>query len=201
MTFAIVDDSADDREALKKQLLPYLTQNHFSAEITEFENAEEFLLAASQKTFSVVFLDIYMKEKTGMDVAQELFNSGCNSKLIFLSSSTDFFRQSYAVHAVYYLVKPIVPEEFRLAMQFLKLRPEYDVPFLEIVHNNVSRTIPTEPHHDHLHAGGNHSPLRPFSGAGGKTGTGRTVSPLHPWYSREYAAHTGYGEKCILPAK
>ena len=113
MTFAIVDDSADDREALKKQLLPYLTQNHFSAEITEFENAEEFLLAASQKTFSVVFLDIYMKEKTGMDVAQELFNSGCNSKLIFLSSSTDFFRQSYAVHAVYYLVKPIVPEEFR----------------------------------------------------------------------------------------
>lgn len=144
MTFAIVDDSTDDREALKKQLLPYLTQNHFSAEITEFENAEEFLLAASQKTFSVVFLDIYMKEKTGMDVAQELFNSGCNSKLIFLSSSTDFFRQSYAVHAVYYLVKPIVPEEFRLAMQFLKLRPEYDVPFLEIVHNNVSRTIPTE---------------------------------------------------------
>ena len=49
MTFAIVDDSADDREALKKQLLPYLTQNHFSAEITEFENAEEFLLAASSK--------------------------------------------------------------------------------------------------------------------------------------------------------
>lgn len=43
MTFAIVDDSADDREALKKHLLPYLTQNHFSAEITEFENAEEFL--------------------------------------------------------------------------------------------------------------------------------------------------------------
>ena len=32
MTFAIVDDSADDREALKKHLLPYLTQNHFSAE-------------------------------------------------------------------------------------------------------------------------------------------------------------------------
>ena len=73
MTFAIVDDSADDREALKKQLLPYLTQNHFSAEITEFENAEEFLLAASQKTFSVVFLDIYMKEKTGMDVAQDVY--------------------------------------------------------------------------------------------------------------------------------
>ena len=32
MTFAIVDDSADDREALKKQLLPYLTQNHFSVD-------------------------------------------------------------------------------------------------------------------------------------------------------------------------
>ena len=144
MTFAIVDDSTDDREALKKQLLPYLTQNHFSAEITEFENAEEFLLAASQKTFSVVFLDIYMKEKTGMDVAQELFNSGCNSKLIFLSSSTDFLRQSYSVRAVYYLVKPIVPEEFEQAMQFLELQPDYAVPFLEIVQENVPRSIPTE---------------------------------------------------------
>lgn len=144
MNIALVDDSAADRNSLKLYLHIYLKKHRITAELEEFTCAEEYLEAAQHRTFDVVFLDIYMKQKTGMDAARELFAAGSRTKLIFLSSSTDFFRQSYAVHAVYYLVKPIVPEEFRLAMQFLKLRPEYDVPFLEIVHNNVSRTIPTE---------------------------------------------------------
>ena len=92
----------------------------------------------------MVFLDIYMKQKTGMDAARELFAAGSRTKLIFLSSSTDFLRQSYSVRAVYYLVKPIVPEEFEQAMQFLELQPDYAVPFLEIVQENVPRSIPTE---------------------------------------------------------
>ena len=85
-----------------------------------------------------------MKQKTGMDAARELFAAGSRTKLIFLSSSTDFLRQSYSVRAVYYLVKPIVPEEFEQAMQFLELQPDYAVPFLEIVQENVPRSIPTE---------------------------------------------------------
>ena len=85
-----------------------------------------------------------MKQKTGMDAARELFAAGSCTKLIFLSSSTDFLRQSYSVRAVYYLVKPIVPEEFEQAMQFLELQPDYAVPFLEIVQENVPRSIPTE---------------------------------------------------------
>ncbi|MDY3655820.1 MAG: LytTR family DNA-binding domain-containing protein [Ruminococcus callidus] len=144
MNIALVDDSAADRNSLKLYLHVYLKKHRITAELEEFTCAEEYLEAAQHRTFDVVFLDIYMKQKTGMDAARELFAAGSRTKLIFLSSSTDFLRQSYSVRAVYYLVKPIVPEEFRLAMQFLKLRPEYDVPFLEIVHNNVSRTIPTE---------------------------------------------------------
>ena len=38
----------------------------------------------------------------------------------------------------------IVPEEFEQAMQFLELQPDYAVPFLEIVQENVPRSIPTE---------------------------------------------------------
>lgn len=143
MNIALVDDSAADRNCLRSYLQAYLEQHCITAELEEFTCAEEYLEAAKQRTFEVVFLDIYMKQKTGMDAAKELFSAGSPTKLIFLSSSTDFLRQSYSVRAVYYLVKPIVPEEFEQAMQFLELQPDVAVPFLEIVQENVSRSIPT----------------------------------------------------------
>lgn len=144
MNIALVDDSAADRNSLKLYLHVYLKKHRITAELEEFICAEEYLEAARHRTFDVVFLDIYMKQKTGMDAAKELFAAGSRTKLIFLSSSTDFLRQSYSVRAVYYLVKPIVPEEFEQAMQFLELQPDYAVPFLEIVQENVPRSIPTE---------------------------------------------------------
>lgn len=144
MKFAILDDSSSDRNALKSYLFKYMEKHHISAQISEFSSAEQFLEISSDEKFTVIFLDIYMKNKTGMDVAKELFSSGNNAKLIFLSNSTDYLRQSYSVRAVYYLVKPIVAEEFELAMRFLELKPEYDVPYLEIVHDGVKRKIPTE---------------------------------------------------------
>ncbi|MGN0613473.1 MAG: LytR/AlgR family response regulator transcription factor [Porcipelethomonas sp.] len=130
MRFAIADDSAQDRAELISYIRAYLSEHNITAELSEFDSAESFLAAFRNQTFQVVFLDIYMKEKSGMEAAQELFASGNSPKIIFLSGSTEFFRQSYAVHAVYYLVKPVVPEEFELAMQFLELQNQYDVPVL-----------------------------------------------------------------------
>ncbi|MGN1481315.1 LytR/AlgR family response regulator transcription factor [Porcipelethomonas sp.] len=144
MRFAIVDDSSEDRSELKSYILSYLSEHNIMAELSEFESAESFLFACKRESFQVVFLNIYMKEKSGMEAAQELFSSGKSPKIIFLSSSTEFFRQSYAVHAVYYLVKPIVPEEFELAMQFLEIHNSYDVPLLKFRQNNVERSVPTE---------------------------------------------------------
>ena len=107
MNIALVDDSATDRNSLKLYLHVYLKKHRITAELEEFTCAEEYLEAAQHRTFDVVFLDIYMKQKTGMDAARELFAAGSRTKLIFLSSSTDFLRQSYSVRAVYYLVKPL----------------------------------------------------------------------------------------------
>ena len=144
MKFAITDDSYEDRCEIKSYICSYLSEHNITAEISEFDSAESFLSAWESESFQVVFLDIYMKEKSGMEAAQELFSSGKSPKIIFLSSSTEFFRQSYAVRAVYYLVKPIVPEEFELAMQFLEIQDSYAVPFLKFKQNNVERSIPTE---------------------------------------------------------
>ena len=70
MNIALVDDSAADRNSLKLYLHVYLKKHRITAELEEFICAEEYLEAARHRTFDVVFLDIYMKQKTGMDAAK-----------------------------------------------------------------------------------------------------------------------------------
>ena len=125
MRIAIVDDIETERALLKMRLERQLSLYGVETEILEFDSSESFLAAEKERHFTVAFLDIYMKGLSGMDAAKELFSAGSRTKLIFLSSSTDFLRQSYSVRAVYYLVKPIVPEEFEQAMAFLELQPDY----------------------------------------------------------------------------
>ena len=66
MNIALVDDSAADRNSLKLYLHVYLKKHRITAELEEFTCAEEYLEAAQHRTFDVVFLDIYMKQKTGI---------------------------------------------------------------------------------------------------------------------------------------
>lgn len=144
MKIAIVEDNQSDRAIIKSYVSLYMQEHGLSVEIMEYENAEEFLEAHKKEKFRAVFLDIYMNGKTGIEAAQEIFSLGGQCGIIFISSSTEFFRQSYAVNAIYYLVKPIVEEEFQLAMKFLKLVPQYDVDFIQISYNGVERSIFTQ---------------------------------------------------------
>ena len=78
MTFAIVDDSADDREALKSNCSPTSHKTIFP-QITEFEKCRGISSRCQSKDLLCRIFEHLHERKTGMDVAQELFNSGCNS--------------------------------------------------------------------------------------------------------------------------
>lgn len=144
MKIAIVDDLETDREALKKYLMPYLTSNNISAEVEEFDSGESFLEAFRPRKYGVVFFDIYMRGCTGISVAEKVFQQDQKCKIIFLTTSAEYFRKSYALHAVYYLIKPIIPQEFTLAMRFLELKPQYAVQYLNTFRNSLLYQIPTE---------------------------------------------------------
>lgn len=90
MKFAIADDSYEDRCELKSYICSYLSEHNITAEISEFDSAESFLSAWESESFQVVFLDIYMKEKSGMEAAQELFSSGRVRKSFFFPAVLNF---------------------------------------------------------------------------------------------------------------
>ena len=85
MNIALVDDSAADRNSLKLYLHVYLKKHRITAELEEFTCAEEYLEAAQHRTFDVVFLDIYMKQKTGISAAlQHSFASSMTDSMTLL---------------------------------------------------------------------------------------------------------------------
>ena len=60
MQIAIVDDRAEDREELSVCLENYMKKHQLDYTLTEFEDGENFLKAAAQVNFQLVFMDIYM---------------------------------------------------------------------------------------------------------------------------------------------
>ena len=62
--------------------------------------------------YDILFLDILMPGENGIDTAAEIRSFDNNVKIIFLTSSSEFAVQSYAVGAYFYQLKPIWKESF-----------------------------------------------------------------------------------------
>ena len=80
-----------------------------------------------------------MDGMTGMEVAREIYRSDKNCRLIFLSSTEEYSRLSYSVHAVYYLLKPFNKADFLQAMSFCEFTDHSDM--FEVVCENVPVSI------------------------------------------------------------
>ena len=80
-----------------------------------------------------------MDGMTGMEVAREIYRSDKNCRLIFLSSTEEYSRLSYSVHAVYYLLKPFNKADFLQAMSFCEFTDHSGM--FEVICENVPVSI------------------------------------------------------------
>lgn len=90
----------------KKQDLRYKAERFNSAEALLWRVREE------DYTPDILFLDIFMSGKTGVEAAQEMRRLGLSMPIIFLTSSTEHALNAYEVDALQYLVKPFDRERF-----------------------------------------------------------------------------------------
>ncbi len=113
MRIAIVDDVASERGLLRTRLEKQAQLRHLNVHISEFSSGEDFLAAAKEQPFTVLFLDIFMDGITGIETAAELrrFNPEC--LLVFTTSSADYALEGFRLRAMHYLVKPYGEEEIR----------------------------------------------------------------------------------------
>ena len=107
MRIAVCDDSRIDRELFVAVLHHYFVNKPISNEIVQYENGMDLLHDVEDDMwFDIIFLDIYMNDLLGIDVAHKLRSLGYRGHIIFLTATADFAVDSYEVEALGYLLKP-----------------------------------------------------------------------------------------------
>lgn len=106
MKIAIVDDDKIDRSEIENIVSKYFLNKDINLGISLFVSGEDFLKEYKKDEYDIIFLDIYMYEKNGIDIATHIRKSEDNCKIVFLTSSSDFAVMSYEVDALYYVLKP-----------------------------------------------------------------------------------------------
>ena len=75
------------------------------------------LLSAIEKTvYDIYILDIYIDKINGIELAQTIKKNNEDAQIIFMTSSNAFYKDAFRIHAVHYLEKPILEEDFFDAM-------------------------------------------------------------------------------------
>ncbi|MDX9959440.1 MAG: response regulator [Spirochaetia bacterium] len=117
LEIAVVDDDFVIQELLKT------TFEAINATVHTFSNGREFLGAARNQVFDLVFLDLRMPELDGFGVLTELHSQDLEMPIIVLSAVTqrESVVRAFKAGVKSYLVKPLKPEQIvRKSMEILK---------------------------------------------------------------------------------
>ncbi|MCD7745664.1 MAG: response regulator [Lachnospiraceae bacterium] len=117
MRIAICDDSR-----MSQALFINSLREWDPAERAECFNSGADLLKAMQEppVFDVVFLDIYLPDENGLDIARKIQKLSPQTGIVFTTSSHEFAVDAYSLNALHYLVKPVTAEGLGEAFQRLK---------------------------------------------------------------------------------
>ena len=106
MRIAICDDEKNIRELIGNKVV----RQYPEAEIVFFSSGEELLL--SDMYIDILFLDIQMSGRNGMETARELRQKDKNMIIIFVTAVEEYVFQAFDVGAFHYIVKPIDDAKF-----------------------------------------------------------------------------------------
>lgn len=124
MYLAVCDDRADELDVLLNLLQQWQEERQTILRYRVFQSAAEMLDAAQKEVFTLYILDVMMPGVSGLSAARELRAFDEASEIVFLTSSPDFAYESYSVHAMDYLLKPVRAELLFPILDRLALREQ-----------------------------------------------------------------------------
>lgn len=134
MRIAVVEDEMNQYEYVKKRLTEWSEQSGESITVTHVTCAEEYLISYNQPdTFDVLFLDVYMKQMNGMELAKEIRKYDREVQMVFLTGVSDYVFEGYEIGAVRYLLKPVeqgkLAETMAVCLEKMKQRSDDYISF------------------------------------------------------------------------
>ena len=108
MRIAVCEDNEIHRDILEHLLNRYFSERSILFALVPYKLGKNFLYDMEEGAyFDVAFLDIYMEDAMGNEIAHKLRAMGYQGEIIFLTASPDFAIESYDVDAGGYLLKPL----------------------------------------------------------------------------------------------
>lgn len=112
LKIAICDDEREYTIFLKRILLRELQGMNMQARIDTYTQSER--LISCGETYDIIFLDIEMPDRNGLETASEL--KGRRSKIIFMTNYSEYIQEAYKVQPFRYLYKTDSEDKIREAV-------------------------------------------------------------------------------------
>lgn len=110
MRIAVCDDERQICELMKEKIQKYYFADQIEFRVETFESGDQ-LLTSDLSQIDVLFLDVDMPGKNGMETAKEIRKENREMLIIFLTAYSEFVFESFKVDAFRYLVKPLKEKE------------------------------------------------------------------------------------------
>ena len=135
LEIAICEDEQADRERLQEMLHTILDKYSLEQQITCYGSGEELLCADAR--FDLIFMDIVMEGRNGIDIGQEIYSKNQTVKIIYQTSFNEYCMDAMnTVHAFAFLEKPVVEE--MLKQQVAEFLKQYQKTEVQLEFRNVS---------------------------------------------------------------
>lgn len=121
MKVIICDDEKQICDLMRGKLISYSVNNDLDLYVEVFPSGEA-LLEKFPEDADIIFLDIEMSGKNGMETAEEIRKKNSQVHIVFLTVYEEYVFESFKVGAFRYLLKPLKDEEFLETMDALKER-------------------------------------------------------------------------------
>ncbi len=113
MKIVIVEDEFEAKKRLEECLERYAEDNNLSFEISWFNSGEKFLEAKNNDA-DIIFMDIELPGKNGVETAKCIRETNTRSVIMFVTNLAQYAIEGYAVNALDYVLKPINYYSFKL---------------------------------------------------------------------------------------
>lgn len=117
LNIVVCDDEKIYRNDLKKIIETALDLDGIDHRILEFCCGDDLITALNTHDYQIIFLDIEMPGRNGMETAKDIRRKNNSAVIIFVTSYTDFVFQGYEVKALNYILKPYDKDKILAVLQ------------------------------------------------------------------------------------
>lgn len=110
----------DDRKLILAGSLPVLEEVLPNATVTGFSDASEAIEYARENRVALAFLDIELRNTTGLALCRALLEINPRTNVVYLTAYSDYALDAWSTGASGFMLKPITPQGVREQLEKLR---------------------------------------------------------------------------------